>query len=264
MALRDQPYLPLYVQDYLTDERLNLCAASTQGIYIKILCAFHKSENYGGILFKQNNKQNFSSIEYFVWVINRQIGFSTQEIKEAIEELIENSVLTIGQINDSDFLYQKRMVQDFNTSIKRSVAAKKGGGNPNLVKTKDNVDAKILFKQKDKQNTEYEYVNEYDIKNNKGGTGGKTKPSKKEIEIPGWEELKNYCFQNKPDIDLEWLRRKYDSYILDGWKDGNGNKITNWKSKMLNVISYGPEKKKENGIIKLTEREKLIAQITGK
>ena len=63
MALRDQPYLPLYVQDYLTDEKLNNCSASSQGIYIKIMCLFHKCDPYGGILLKQNDKQNDKPID---------------------------------------------------------------------------------------------------------------------------------------------------------------------------------------------------------
>ena len=35
MALRNQPYIPLYVQDFLTDEKLNQCSPASQGIYIK-------------------------------------------------------------------------------------------------------------------------------------------------------------------------------------------------------------------------------------
>jgi len=60
MALRDQPYLPLYVQDYLTDEKLNECSPATQGVYIKLLCVLHKMEEYGTILLKQKRKQKVS------------------------------------------------------------------------------------------------------------------------------------------------------------------------------------------------------------
>jgi hypothetical protein len=148
MALRNQPYFPLYVQDYLTDEKLNMCSASTQGIYIKILCIFHKSEAYGGILFKENNKQNYGTKPYFAYAIQKQIGFSDNEIESALEELVENKVLTI----DGDFMFQKRMVQDFAISLKRSESGKKGGGSPILFKQK--------VKQTVKQNPEYENENE--------------------------------------------------------------------------------------------------------
>ena len=43
MALRDQPYLPLYVQDFLTDEKLAECSAMATGVYIRLMCIMHKS-----------------------------------------------------------------------------------------------------------------------------------------------------------------------------------------------------------------------------
>ena len=58
MSLRNQPYFPLYVQDFLTDEKLNCCSASSQGVYIKIMCLLHKSEVYGELMLKQKDKQN--------------------------------------------------------------------------------------------------------------------------------------------------------------------------------------------------------------
>jgi len=159
MALRDQPYLPLYVQDYLSDEKLSCCSLSSQGVYIRILCVLHKSETYGGILFKQIPKQNFSSIEYFAFIISKQIGCTIQEVSDSLEELLFFEVLRIRQIGieeKTDFLYQKRMEKDFDVSLKRSANAKKGGGNPKL---KENL-FKQTSKQTPKQNTEYESVNE--------------------------------------------------------------------------------------------------------
>jgi len=161
MALRDQPYFPLYVQDFLTDEKLNMCSASTQGVYIKLLCIFHKSENYGGFLFKQKHKQKESMSLNFAYAFAKLLPFDSETIQKAIDELLEENVLTF----ENDFLYQKRMVKDFQTSLKRSEAGKSGGGNPNLFKQKD----KQTSKQKDKQNTEY--VNENKDENiNKNGS----------------------------------------------------------------------------------------------
>ena len=65
MALRDQPYLPLYVQDFLTDEKLMECSASATGIYIRIMCIMHKSDEYGVILLKQKDKQSTNQIISF-------------------------------------------------------------------------------------------------------------------------------------------------------------------------------------------------------
>ena len=123
MALRDQPYLPLYVQDYLTDEKLNNCSASSQGIYIKVMCLFHKCDPYGGILLKQNDKQNESICLNFARKLSKQLPFDSIEINEALIELLHEKVLLI----DGDFLFQKRMVKDNDISNKRSEIGKKGG-----------------------------------------------------------------------------------------------------------------------------------------
>jgi len=151
MALRNQPYFPLYVQDYLTDEKLNNCSAATQGIYIKILCVLHKQDEYGCILFKQNSKQNVSNINYFALRLSKQLTFELSEIETALTELIDECVLVI----DHEKLYQKRMVKDNQISEARSKAGKSGGGNPKL--------SKDLFKQNPKQNPEIESENEYEI-----------------------------------------------------------------------------------------------------
>lgn len=147
MALRNQPYFPLYVQDYLTDEKLNMCSWTTQGIYIKILCILHKQSSYGSILFKQNYKQNESAINYFASILIKNLPCQYSDMVGALSELIDFEVLIIDDLG----LHQKRMVKDGQISDERSKAAKKGGGNPNLFKQNS--------KQTDKQNTEYEDEN---------------------------------------------------------------------------------------------------------
>lgn len=145
MALRDQPYLPLYVQDYLTDEKLNMCSASSQGIYIKVMCIMHKSDEYGVILLKQKDKQNGKQINNFAYKLARLLPFRIDEIEAALSELLEENVLQI----EGDKLIQKRMVRDNSISIIRSEAGKKGG-----VKTQ------TFAKAKNKANNEYENENE--------------------------------------------------------------------------------------------------------
>lgn len=162
MALRDQPYLPLYIQDYMTDEMLAACSFYNQGIYVRIMCVFHKSETYGGILFKQIPKQNFSTSKYFAYILSKQTGVSEEEMANAIEELLFFSVLRIMEVDGVPFLYQKRMVHDFEVSEKRSKSAKKGGGNPAL---KEKVLFKQTSKQVDKQNTEYENQYKEEVSN---------------------------------------------------------------------------------------------------
>jgi hypothetical protein len=65
MALRDQPYIPLYIQDFLTDEKLIECSAQATGVYVRLMCIMHKSEDYGKILLRQKDKQKPKQIENF-------------------------------------------------------------------------------------------------------------------------------------------------------------------------------------------------------
>lgn len=207
MSLRDQPYFPLYVQDYLTDEKLNLCSASTQGIYIKILCIFHKSENYGGILLKQKDKHCENNKFNFAEKISKLLTFSSDEIELAISELLDEKVLII----EDDFMFQKRMVKDNDISLKRSESGKKGGDN-SLGKDK------ILLKQNVKQITEDEDENEIEvpIKNNK-------------FIKPTIEEITSYCNERNNSVNPN---KFYNFYESKGWMVGK-NKMKNWKSAVI-------------------------------
>lgn len=164
MALRDQPYLPLYVQDFMTDEKLIECSAAATGVYIRLMCMMHKSEAYGKILLKQKDKQTGKPLSDFALKITKHLPYQKQEIETALDELVSEGVLTI----DGDCLYQKRMVNDCNLSCKRACAGKKGGKNKPA-------DASQLAKAKVIANTENE--NEYeniDKKREKEGVAGGT------------------------------------------------------------------------------------------
>lgn len=148
MALRDNPYLPLYVQDFLTDEKLNECSAESTGVYIRLMCLMHKSDQYGRILLKQkykqmakqNGKQISNFALQFAFQLVRQMPYDVETISRALEELMENGVVSI----EDDVLFQKRMVRDSELSEKRSAAGSKGG--------RPSQSDRNLLKQKDKQN----------------------------------------------------------------------------------------------------------------
>lgn len=212
MALRDQPYFPLYVDDYLTDEKLNMCSAESQGVYIKLLCLFHKSENYGGFLFKQNSKQNLSIYKYFVSTFTKLLPFDYETIDRSLTELLAEKVLFL----DENCIYQKRMAKDGKTSLNRSKSAKIGGGNP-LLKDKKHLKIKEnnnenLFKQNDKQNTVNVNVNEYvnkDIINiDKKGENIFFENSENERPIGEVEKIKPYTNIH------DWHRTFHENQIM--------------------------------------------------
>ena len=158
MALRNSPYLPLYVQDFLTDENLADCSANANGVYIRLMCILHKSEPYGKILLKQKYKQNESMCLNFASMLLRQMPYMMSEIHDGLEELLENKIIEI----DGDYLLQKRMVKDGELSEKRAVAGQKGGkkslgfcSSKSQSKTQSKIEA----------NSENEIENEIDIDN---------------------------------------------------------------------------------------------------
>lgn len=149
MALRDQPYLPLYVQDFLTDEKLRECSESSVGIYVFIMCIMHKSSEYGKILLKQKDKQTKRQIVNFAMKLSKHLPYSVEKICVALDELVLEEVLYI----DGDYLCQKRMIKDGEISIKRSDSGSKGA------KSRYKKDKKIAI-AKPIANTEIEIDNE--------------------------------------------------------------------------------------------------------
>jgi len=160
MALRDQPYIPLYVQDFLTDEKLAECSAEANGVYIRLLCLMHKSEEYGTILLKQKYKQNTKQIINFALQVAKHLPYPQEVTIAAMDELLIEGVINIA----GEKLFQKRMVNDNRVSEARKLAGEKGGKKTQS-KNKD------FALAKSEANTEYEYETENEVKvviNNKG------------------------------------------------------------------------------------------------
>lgn len=161
MALRDQPYLPLYVQDFISDEKLRECSAESVGVYIFLMCIMHKSDEYGKITLKSKYSAedfclNFAS--HFASMLSKQMPFLAPAIERSLTELISENVIQL----EGQTLCQKRMVKDSQISQNRVVAGSKGGKKRvnNLLEKKSSKSS-----SKTQANTEYEYVyeNESDI-----------------------------------------------------------------------------------------------------
>lgn len=171
MSIRNQPYLPLYVQDFLTDEKLAECSAKATGVYIRLMCLMHKSDEYGKILLKQKDKVCFSKtdskdensataddkIEWFANKITKHFPYDFYTVKESLIELINENVLLI----DGDYLVQKRMVKDAELSETRSKSGKKGGEATAEHFAKANGQAKPKAKAKAKRQANAEIESEY-------------------------------------------------------------------------------------------------------
>jgi len=215
MALRDKPYLPLYVQDYLTDEKLRECKAGSVGIYSFLMCVMHKSSEYGIILLKQKDKQTNNQIKNFALKLLKHLPYELLEIEAALIDLCDEKVLRI----DEDRLIQKRMVRDNKLSEIRAETGSKGGK-----KTQNK--NKEFAKAKVKANTDndIDIVNDIVIEKEKRITKEKNK-----FIAPTIDQVIEYCNERQNNVDpVKWI----NFYSSKGWMIGK-NKMVNWKSAII-------------------------------
>lgn len=160
MALRNQPYIPLYVQDYLTDEKLAMCSAEATGVYSRLMCLMHKSDEYGTILLKQKDKQTKEQIKNFALKLVKMMPYDEAVIYRSLKELLDEKVVYIK----GDKLCQKRMISDNLLSIKRSEAGKIGGKRTQDALTSAKASAKAKHQANSENENEVEYESETDNK----------------------------------------------------------------------------------------------------
>jgi len=70
----------------------------------------------------------------------------------------------------------------------------------------------------------------------------------KKKNIPTYEDFKTYGLEKKPNVSTEGLKLKYESWIENGWKNGNDKPIKNWKTNLLNTLQYIPEVKSKKWV----------------
>ncbi|MFA5340281.1 MAG: hypothetical protein WC332_00750 [Clostridia bacterium] len=217
MALRNQPYIPLYVQDFLTDEKLIECSAESTGVYIRLICILHKSEEYGKLLLKQKDKQTTKHLKNFALKLLKQMPYTIEVIEKSLQELLIEGVITI----EDDYLYQKRMVRDNEVSIKRSESGQKGGKKTQF--------ASKFAKAKVKANTENENEDENEDSKKKIDAAfvafWNAYPNKKEKQetLKRWQKLKHTL----PTIEtiLEAIKKQI------AWRNNaNGEFRPEWKN----------------------------------
>ena len=83
-----------------------------------------------------------------------------------------------------------------------------------------------------------EITNEQPTNNQRVTTNNNVNKEKKEIYVPELSEFLSFAIQECSNINQEDVKHKYNSWFLNGWKDGNDKPIKNWKTKLLNTIPY--------------------------
>ena len=157
MALRDLPYLPLFVDDFMSDEKLAECSPHATGVYIWVMCVMKKSEEYGVILLKQKDKQSAKQTKNFAAKLARILPWSAEEVERGLDELLSEGVVML----EGDRLTQKRMLRDAKLSEIRSEQGKKGAAAKGFGKAKKEGLAKGFAKAKEEANTGMDIRVEY-------------------------------------------------------------------------------------------------------
>jgi hypothetical protein len=85
---------------------------------------------------------------------------------------------------------------------------------------------KALQKHGTKQGQSIVSIDKQETKNNK------------QIYIPEFSEFLAYAVSQVPNVIQQEVKLKYDSWIVNDWKDGNDKKIVNWKSKLNNTLPF--------------------------
>ena len=160
MSLQNSPYIPLYVKDFMSDDKLAECSASANGVYIRLMCMLHKSDSYGKIILKEKYKTNSNACMNFASMLARHMPYTVNDIYDGLIELLDNEVVYIV----GDYLFQPRMVKDGEISEKRASAGKKGGEKTfcsSKTKSKNEANEKIEEDvEKDKELNKFSFLKE--------------------------------------------------------------------------------------------------------
>ena len=109
----------------------------------------------------------------------------------------------------------------YNKVVERNRNNGAKGGRPKKPKETEETQSVILKPKKADNNND----NNNDNKNNN-------------IYIPEYSEFLAYAVSQVPNVIQQEVKLKYDSWVVNGWKDGNDKKIVNWKSKLNNTLPF--------------------------
>ena len=68
------------------------------------------------------------------------------------------------------------------------------------------------------------------VKDSINNISTETKPKRKKFVPPTLEEVQAYCLERNNNVDAQ---KFYDYYTASEWHDGKGNKVKNWKQKVI-------------------------------
>lgn len=89
---------------------------------------------------------------------------------------------------------------------------------------------------------------------------------KNKNEIPSLNDFVDFGFEIASELKLDYtqiefqVKTKYETYIANGWKDGHGKPIKNWRLKLRSVFPYFKHTNPIINVTKLTNSEQRQQQ----
>src|SRR5438309_8384480 len=96
------PFLPIFVDDWVSSQDLRLCSLAARGLWIDLLCLMHKCVRRGYL-------QQASGEPFTLEQIARFAGCSTEEASQLLRELVTSGV---ASVSEHGIIYNRRMVRD--------------------------------------------------------------------------------------------------------------------------------------------------------
>lgn len=195
-----------YPKDWGSSENVFELSLSERGLYREII----------DLAMMNDNK---TEIKLDTWV--RKFAVNLDELKSILGKL---SILNLIRIDG-----EKLFVPSCESRLNMVRGGSKGGKNPKP-KIKGIVKGIVKPIESLEENNGKPIVKQTKIET-------KTK-TKIETNIPEYLDFILYAKEQKPFIDEYSVKAKYETWIENNWKDGNGNEIKNWKTKLKNTLPY--------------------------
>jgi hypothetical protein len=164
-----------------------------------------------------------------------------------------------GQVDLSDALVELvwsfiepnliRNMANYEDRVKKASENGKKGGRP---KSEENQNKGLAFSETNKKPIETLNVS---VSVSDSVSVNESDNVSDKIGAPARKDFLSFC--QSLDIDFEKLKEtieeKYNTWIKNGWKDGNGKQIDDWQQKIKNTLPYlkpMPKKQTNNDIVK--------------
>lgn len=198
MSKGKQPYIPLYIGDWVQDtDSLSLEA---EAAWLKLTFKLWKASERGLLLI------SFSQMA-------KLFKITPEKTREIFQELAENNVFNWRKIDENFVeIKSRRMLKETALAKTRSESGKQGGrGNKKQIKSK--------LKAKVKQNPEYEYdINNEYTGSKEEGVGETTEGEKGTFELASELILPVLTLEAIERNQFTYTKNKNTDYIYSQWK----------------------------------------------